>query len=77
LDDLVNEKMQQNHEFSLSKNQLSILKLLKHGYANLEIANSLSISHNAVKANIRMMYHLLGAKNRMECLSIAKRSGLL
>jgi len=62
---------------SLSKRQLAILRLLKHGYNNAEISQMLEISPNTVKTHVRMMYDRIGAKNRLDCLAIAERLGLL
>lgn len=62
---------------SLSKRQLAILRLLKHGYNNAEISRMLDISPNTVKTHVRMMYDRIGAKNRLDCLAIAERLGLL
>ena len=47
--------------------QLEVLKLLKDGYSNKEIAQILNITESTVKAHIKILFEILGVKNRTAC----------
>lgn len=64
----LNKKSTQNSlpPAKLSKRQKSIIELVKKGKTNKEIAHSLNISVNTVKYHLKIIYAILGVKNRKE-----------
>jgi len=49
----------------LTKQELKIVSLIKDGYKNIEISESLDISINTVKSHIKNIYEKLNVKNRL------------
>jgi two-component system response regulator DevR len=62
---------------SLTSQDLEILRLVAEGLTNREIGHRLYLSESTVKAKVNDIVHRLGAKNRIEAVMIAHRSGLL
>jgi LuxR family maltose regulon positive regulatory protein len=62
---------------SLSKRELEVLKEIEEGKPNKVIAKVLNLSPATVKAHIRNINSKLGASNRTEAISIARKRGLL
>ena len=61
----------------IPERQLAILRLIRVGHSNQEIADILHISTNTVKTHIRLLYDRLDARNRQECLLKAEQLHLL
>ncbi|MBM95952.1 MAG: hypothetical protein CMI09_08935 [Oceanospirillaceae bacterium] len=61
----------------IPERQLAILRLIRVGHSNQEIADLLHISTNTVKTHIRLLYDRLDARNRQECLLKAEQQQLL
>ena len=57
--------------------QRRVLDCMADGMANKEIARTLFISENTVKYHIKVLYGLLAAGSRTECLKQASRLGLI
>ena len=60
-----------------SPRQLEVLELVAAGKSNTEIGRKLSISASLAKLEVSFLMHALGAKNRLEAVVEAQRSGLL
>ncbi len=61
------------HEAGLSGREVDVLRLLSHGATNREIAESLEISENTVKAHLKSVLRKLGVGNRVEAAGWALR----
>lgn len=61
----------------LTDRQMRVLDLLAQGRTNEAIANSLGYSLSTIKADLRMLYDLLGDTNRAEVVARAKQLGLV
>jgi serine/threonine-protein kinase PknK len=61
----------------LSPRELTILYMLDSGRTNQQIAHTLSVTINTVKWYLKNIYPKLGATNRSEAVSLARRGGLL
>lgn len=61
----------------LNARELAIVQMLDRGCSNQHIANALTISVNTVKWYLKEINAKLGAANRSEAVSQARRSGLL
>ncbi len=57
--------------------ELEVLRLIKDGYKNKQIADQLSISEHTVNFHIRNLVQKLGARDRTHAVTIAIRRGLL
>ncbi len=55
----------------LTKRQMQILKLLKQGQSNKEIAEQLKIADNTVRVHISGIFQVLGVSNRTEAALVA------
>ena len=62
---------------AIPERQLAILRLIKVGHSNQQIADLLHISPNTVKTHIRLLYDRLDARNRQDCLLKAEQLKLL
>lgn len=60
----------------LTRRQYDVLKLLKDGHSNKQIANILFVSNNTVKTHTRMLFQQLEVNNRFECVKKAETLGL-
>merc|ERR1711941_50656 len=58
---------------AIPERQLAILRLIKVGHSNQQIADLLHISPNTVKTHIRLLYDRLDARNRQDCLLKAEQ----
>ena len=54
----------------LTPRQNEIMDLVKDGYSNLKIADTLHISLNSVKTHLRNITTRLGARNRAHAVSL-------
>ncbi len=61
------------HEAGLSTREQDVLRLLSNGATNREIAESLGISENTVKAHLKSVLRKLGVSNRVEAAGWALR----
>jgi DNA-binding NarL/FixJ family response regulator len=61
----------------LSDRELQVLKLMKEGYRDREIATFLTIAPTTAKNHVKNILEKLGAKNRTQAVSIAREKGLL
>lgn len=63
--------------FDLTDREQEILTLLTRGLTNLEISNQLSITTATVKFHLTNIFSKLGAKNRVEAVTIALEHDLV
>jgi ATP/maltotriose-dependent transcriptional regulator MalT len=61
----------------LSGRELAIVRMLDAGRSNPQIARELTVTVNTVKWYLKNIYAKLGATNRAEAVSTARRGGLL
>jgi DNA-binding CsgD family transcriptional regulator len=59
-------------DFSLSKREAEVLRLLCHGHTNKEIAGKLFISQYTVKDHIKKIMQKMDVKSRSEIIAIMK-----
>ena len=64
-------------EQDLTPRELEVLRLIRDGFKNKQIADQLSISENTVNFHIKNLVDKLGAKDRTHAVTIAVRRGLL
>ena len=61
----------------LTARELDVLRLIRDGYRNKQIADQLSISENTVNFHIKNLVGKLQANDRTHAVTIALRRGLL
>ena len=61
----------------LTARELDVLRLIRDGYKNKQIADKLFISENTVNFHIKNLVGKLGANDRTQAVMIAVRRGLL
>ncbi|SNR32893.1 regulatory protein, luxR family [Haloechinothrix alba] len=61
----------------LSPRELEVLRQVAVGRTNSEIADSLGVLPTTVKTHLKNTMRKLGARNRMETVSVARNTGLL
>jgi two-component system nitrate/nitrite response regulator NarL len=59
----------------LSPRQQQVARLLLQGQANKAIARELDLSEGTVKAHVSAIYQIIGARNRVEAVTLAARHG--
>jgi len=64
-------------EEDLTPRELDVLRLIREGFKNKQIADQLSISENTVNFHVKNLVDKLGAKDRTHAVTIAVRRGLL
>jgi DNA-binding NarL/FixJ family response regulator len=64
-------------EEDLTVRELDVLRLIRDGYKNKQIAHKLFISENTVNFHIKNLVGKLGANDRTQAVMIAVRRGLL
>jgi DNA-binding NarL/FixJ family response regulator len=64
-------------EEDLTTRELEVLRLLRDGYRNKQIANQLAIAETTVNFHIKNVVGKLGANDRTHAVTIAVRRGLL
>jgi DNA-binding NarL/FixJ family response regulator len=64
-------------EEDLTARELDVLRLIRDGYKNKQIADKLFISENTVNFHIKNLVGKLGANDRTQAVMIAVRRGLL
>jgi DNA-binding NarL/FixJ family response regulator len=55
----------------LNRSQVAILRLVRRGYSNREIAAEVHLSENTVKTHLQDVFRKLGARNRVEAAMLA------
>ncbi len=61
----------------LTERELAILRMIVHGYSNVEIAERLFITIGTVKTHVRNILNKLSAEDRTQAAVLAVRSGLV
>jgi DNA-binding NarL/FixJ family response regulator len=61
----------------LSPRQQQVARLLLQGQANKAIARELELSEGTVKAHVSAIYQIIGARNRVEAVTLAARQGFI
>jgi LuxR family transcriptional regulator of csgAB operon len=56
----------QNSDIKLTKRERQILKLIKKGATNLDIAEHLELSEHTIKSHLYNIYKKIGVRNRLE-----------
>jgi len=64
-------------EEDLTNRELDVLRLIRDGYRNKQIADQLSIAETTVNFHIKNLVDKLGANDRTHAVTIAIRRGLL
>ncbi len=64
-------------EEDLTTRELEVLRLIRDGYRNKQIAGQLSIAETTVNFHIKNLVEKLGANDRTHAVTIALRRGLL
>jgi DNA-binding NarL/FixJ family response regulator len=59
----------------LNRSQVAILRLVRRGYSNREIATEVHLSENTVKTHLQDVFRKLGARNRVEAAMLAAERG--
>jgi DNA-binding NarL/FixJ family response regulator len=67
----------ENGDRSLTRRELSVLRLVAHGLGNKEIASELGISTHTVKYHLASLLAKLGVHSRTEAVTIGLRKGLV
>ncbi len=67
----------ETHFNDLSEREIELLRMLAHGFSNLEIAEKLFISVNTVKTHLKRINGKLGTENRTQAVAEARIAGLL
>jgi DNA-binding NarL/FixJ family response regulator len=60
----------------MSRREKDVLRLISAGASNKEIAASLFVSENTVRAHVRSLMHKVGADNRTQLAIFAVRNGI-
>lgn len=60
----------------LSPRQHEVAQLLLQGQPNKVIARQLGLSEGTIKAHVSAIYQIIGAKNRLEAVTLAAKSGI-
>jgi two-component system response regulator DevR len=55
----------------LNRSQIAILRLVRRGHSNREIAAEVHLSENTVKTHLQDVFRKLGARNRVEAAMLA------
>jgi len=64
-------------EHDLTERELTVLRLVKDGKTNKEVANSLDLSEKTVKNHVRNIFHKLQVYDRTQAAILAIRKGLI
>lgn len=63
--------------YQITARQMDVLRLMRDGYSNQEIAKILNISEHTVKSHGQVLFQAFDVNNRLECVRYAERVGLL
>ncbi|MCR9613925.1 LuxR C-terminal-related transcriptional regulator, partial [Vibrio alginolyticus] len=69
-----NSIMEPAIEVELTRREIQVLKMLKEGGSNMEIADSLFISEHTIKSHLYNIFRKLEVKNRTQATSWARRN---
>lgn len=61
----------------LSPRQQQVARMLLQGQPNKAIARELSLSEGTVKAHVSAIYQIIGARNRVDAVTLAARHGFI
>jgi DNA-binding NarL/FixJ family response regulator len=61
----------------LSARQQQVARLLLQGQANKVIARELDVSEGTIKAHVSAIYQVIGARNRVEAVTLAAKHGFI
>ena len=61
----------------LSPRQQQVARLLLQGQANKAIARELALSEGTVKAHVSAIYQIIGARNRVDAVTLAAKHGFI
>jgi DNA-binding NarL/FixJ family response regulator len=64
-------------EEDLTAREMEVLRLIRDGYRNKQIADQLAIAETTVNFHIKNLVDKLGANDRTQAVMIALRRGLL
>jgi DNA-binding NarL/FixJ family response regulator len=64
-------------EDAISEREAAVLRLIARGNRNKDIAESLSIAEDTVKAHVKHILEKLGARDRTQAVSIAVQRGII
>ncbi|MDF4657073.1 response regulator transcription factor, partial [Vibrio parahaemolyticus] len=70
----ITQQSQPAIEVELTRREIQVLKMLKEGGSNMEIADSLFISEHTIKSHLYNIFRKLEVKNRTQATSWAKRN---
>jgi DNA-binding NarL/FixJ family response regulator len=73
----VNSSRGQRSRPRLTRRERDTLEVLAHGLNNADIAQLLGISPNTVRSHLQNVFMKLGARNRLEAVTVARRMGVL
>lgn len=59
--------------YKLGQRQFDVLKLMREGYSNEEIAVVLNLSKNTIKTHVKTLFTSFQVNNRLECVRYAER----
>jgi len=74
---LMREEARRQQSTALSDRELEVLRLVSAGQTNKEVAASLFLSPETVKAHLETIYRKLGASDRTHAVAVALREGML
>ena len=72
-----NNQKQALQKSGITNKQMEVLNLLAKGHSNEQISTLLHRTEHTVKSHIAVLFQILGAKNRTECVRIAETRGLI
>ncbi|MGA3046165.1 MAG: response regulator transcription factor [Terracidiphilus sp.] len=75
--EIANRLAEHMGEEDLTSREMDVLKLIRDGYRNKQIADHLSIAETTVNFHIKNLVDKLGANDRTHAVTIAIRRGLL
>jgi LuxR family maltose regulon positive regulatory protein len=61
----------------LTQKEMQVLKLLAEGYSNSAMSEKLFVSDSTVRTHLRNINMKVGAQNRTQAVSLARRYGLI
>lgn len=71
-----NGRQEPYSDLGLTRRQFDVLKLMNMGYSNKDIANTLFVAEETVKFHIKALFRTFHARNRTDCILIARAKGL-
>jgi signal transduction histidine kinase/DNA-binding NarL/FixJ family response regulator len=61
------------HEYNISKRELEVISLIRHGFEHKEIADRMNITLNTVKTYMKKIYEKCSVSNKVELLNVFYR----